>query len=76
MPMKGFIQVVGKLQIHAMRIVDSLEVPAGKSDAQCYHVFRRSDGGSMEFVGKDSDLDFVETFCLQRASLHLSLIHI
>jgi hypothetical protein len=53
-----------------MRIVDSLEVPAGKSDAQCYHVFRRSDGGSMEFVGKDSDLDFVETFCLQRASLH------
>lgn len=70
MPAKGFIQVVGKLQIHAMRTVESLDVPAKKSDAQCYYVYRRNDGGSIEFVGKDSDLDFVENFCLERASLH------
>jgi hypothetical protein len=48
MSFKGFNVIVGRLQICAMRELDSGAVPACQSDAESYHVYLRNPDGSAQ----------------------------
>ncbi|QCX47925.1 hypothetical protein E7Z57_01720 [Ralstonia pseudosolanacearum] len=59
-----------KLHIRAMRWASSCEMPAGKSEAQSYHIYLRNASSVFELQSKGHDFDAVFNYCLARAALH------
>ncbi len=69
MCLKGFTAIVGKLHIHAMRSVASREMLASQSDAQWFHVYRRTSAG-LELEQREKDFDSALDYCLRSAVFH------
>lgn len=69
MHLKGFTAIVGKLHIHAMRSIASREMIASQSDAQWFHVYRRTSAG-LEFEQREKDFDSAFDYCLRCAAPH------
>jgi len=66
MSFKGFNVIVGRLQICAMRELDSGAVPACQSDAETYHVYLRNPDGSAQLQHTEADFDSAFSYCTGR----------
>jgi len=68
MPLRGFTAIVGRLHIYAMRSIASREMIASQSDAQWFHVYRRTPTG-LRLEQKKKDFDSALDYCLRCASV-------
>lgn len=70
MPQKGFTAIINKLHIHAMRRTAICDVPAIKSEAQFFHVYRREQSGDFTLIEGHLSFDSAADFCLAHGMLH------